>query len=446
MVQRHTTQVSTPKPWRVAIRALRSRNYRLFFSGQTISLIGTWMTRVATSWLIYRLTHSALLLGLASFAGQIPLFFLAPIAGVWVDRWNRHKTLVATQILSMLQSFALAALALTGVITVWHVIVLMFLQGMVNAVDMPARQAFVVEMVDNRDDLPNAIALNSSMVNAARLFGPAIAGALIAVAGEGMCFLIDGISYLAVIASLLGMRLHAGSPHRARKRILDELAEGWQYVARSVPIRSILLLLAAISLLGMPYTVLMPIFAGRILHGGPHTLGILMACTGVGALAGVIALAGRRSVLGLGRVIYISAALFGGALIAFGLSRNVWLSAALLLIIGFGLMRHMAASNTILQTIVAEEKRGRVMSFYAMALAGMSPFGSLLAGIVAARFGAPITVAVSGALCLIGAGLFARELPRLRRFIRPIYAGLGILPEMATALQSASSIQTAADE
>lgn len=440
------TDAAKPKPWQIAIRALRSRNYRLFFAGQSVSLIGTWMTRVATSWLIYRLTHSALLLGLASFAGQVPLFFLAPIAGVWVDRWDRHKTLVATQTLSMLQSFALAALALTGVITVWHVIVLMFLQGMVNAVDMPARQAFVVEMVEQRADLPNAIALNSSMVNAARLFGPAIAGGVIAAAGEGICFLIDGISYLAVIASLLAMSLKPRLSQRRPKRVFDELAEGWRYVSSSVPIRSILLLLATVSLLGMPYTVLMPIFAGRILHGGPHTLGILMACTGVGALAGVIALAGRRTVLGLGRVIPISAAIFGCALVAFGFSRMLWLSASLLLAAGFGLMRHMAASNTIVQTIVEEEKRGRVMSFYAMAFAGMSPFGSLLAGVVAARVGAPITVTASGLLCLIGAGLFARELPRLRGVIRPIYTELGILPEVATALQSASTIQTASDE
>lgn len=346
----------------------------------------------------------------------------------------------------MLQSFALAALALAGIIQVWHVIVLMFLQGVVNAIDMPARQAFVVEMVDDRDDLPNAIALNSSMVNAARLFGPAIAGPLIAVAGEGICFLIDGISYLAVIASLLAMQLRPRISNRVPKRIAVEFAEGWRYVVGSVPIRSILLLLAAVSLLGMPYTVLMPIFAGRILQGGPHTLGILMACTGVGALAGVIALAGRRTVLGLGRVIAISAALFGAALIAFGFSRIVWLSGGLLLVTGFGLMRHMAASNTILQTIVEEEKRGRVMSFYAMALAGMSPFGSLLAGAVASRIGAPLTVASSGALCLIGAGLFARKLPRLRGFIRPIYARLGILPEVAAALQSASTIQSGASE
>jgi len=439
-------KLNNPKPWMVALRALKSRNYRLFFSGQGASLVGTWMTRVATSWLIYRLTRSALLLGVASFVGQIPLFFLAPIAGVWVDRWNRHTTLVVTQILSMIQSFALAALALSGRITVWQVILLMLFQGLVNAFDMPARQAFVVQMVDDRSDLANAIALNSSMVNAARLVGPAIAGVIIAAAGEGYCFLIDGISYLAVIASLLAMRVNTPKPRVSSKKLFEELAEGWAYVSGSIPIRSILLLLALVSLLGMPYTILMPIFAARVLHGGPHTLGFLMASIGVGALAGALALASRRTVLGLGRVIPISACLFGAALIAFGFSKFLWLSMCLLLVTGFGMMRHMAASNTILQTILEEEKRGRVMSFYAMSLAGMTPFGSLLAGGLASWMGAPATVIVSGAACVAGALIFARYLPRLRQLIRPIYTELGILPELAAGIESASRLQTAPDD
>ncbi len=432
-----------PKPWAVALRALHSRNYRLFFSGQSVSLIGTWMTRVATSWLIYRLTHSAFLLGVAGFAGQMPLFFLAPIAGVWIDRWDRHRTLIWTQALSLVQSFALAALALTGVIQVWHVIALMVMQGVVNAFDMPARQAFVVQMVDDRADLPNAIALNSSMVNATRLIGPAIGGVIIAQVGEGYCFAIDGFSYLAVIASLLAMRVKPLTAQPRTRKVMEELAEGWRYVSGSVPIRSILLLLALVSLLGMPYTVLMPVFAARVLHGGPHTLGILMASIGVGALTGVLALAGRQSVIGLGRVIYVSAGIFGLALIGFGLSKFLWLSMALLLVTGFGMMRQMAASNTILQTIIEDEKRGRVMSFYAMAIAGMSPFGSLLAGLLATRFGAPVTVAFSGVVCLIGAALFARELPRLRGFIRPIYRQLGILPVLDLDRPGASTIEPA---
>lgn len=427
--------------FRFAIRALRSRNYRLFFAGQSVSLIGTWMTRIATSWLVYRLTRSPFLLGVSSFAGSIPLFLLAPIAGVWIDRWNRHRTLIATQVLSMVQSFLLAVLALTGTIDIWQIVALMLLQGVVNALDMPARQAFLVEMVDRREDLANAIALNSSMVNAARLLGPSVAGLIIAAVGEGYCFLIDGISYLAVIASLLAMHVTKRERQPRRRSALAEMREGWQYVSQSLPIRSILLLLALVSLLGMPYTVLMPVFAARVLHGGPHTLGYLMGAIGVGALAGALMLAARKSVLGLGRVIPLSAAIFGGALIGFGLSHAVWLSLFLLLIAGFGMMRQMAASNTLLQTIVEDEKRGRVMSFYAMAFAGMSPFGSLLAGVLAARFGAPLTVMVSGAFCIIGAGLFARYLPRLRGVIRPIYIQLGVLPEMASGIESASDLQ-----
>jgi MFS family permease len=431
-----------PSSFRFAIRALRSRNYRLFFAGQSVSLIGTWMTRIATSWLVYRLTRSPFLLGVSSFAGSIPLFLLAPIAGVWIDRWDRHRTLIVTQVVSMVQSLLLAALALTGTIDIWQIIALMLLQGVVNALDMPARQAFLVEMVDQREDLANAIALNSSMVNAARLIGPSIAGLIIAAVGEGYCFLIDGISYLAVIASLMAMRVSKKPRHPANRNALAEMREGWRYVSRSLPIRSILLLLALVSLLGMPYTVLMPVFAARVLHGGPHTLGYLMGAIGVGALAGALLLAARRTVLGLGRVIPLSAAIFGVALIAFGLSQMVWLSVVLLLAAGFGMMRQMAASNTLLQTIVEDEKRGRVMSFYAMAFAGMSPFGSLLAGVLAGRFGAPATVIASGIFCLIGAGLFARQLPRLREVIRPIYIQLGVLPEMASGIESASELQT----
>lgn len=431
--------------WRFAVRALRSHNFQLFFAGQSISLIGTWMTRVATSWLVYRLTKSPFLLGVVSFAGQIPLFFLAPIAGVWVDRWNRHRTLVVTQVLSMVQSFILAALALTGVITIWHVLALMLFQGFINALDMPARQSFLVQMVDNREELPNAIALNSSMVNAARLIGPAVAGVIIGSVGEGYCFLMDGISYIAVIVSLLAMRIAPQPKRTGKKNTLAELSEGWRYVSHSHSIRSILLLLALISLLGMPYTVLMPVFAARVLHGGPHTLGYLMAAIGVGALVGAVGLAIRKTILGLGRVIPLSAAIFGVALIGFASSRSLWLSLTLLLATGYGMMRNLAASNTLLQTILEESKRGRVMSFYAMAFAGMSPFGSLLAGVAAARFGAPATVAASGVFCLTGAALFARQLPRMREQIRPIYVQLGILPAAVNA-ESASELQTTGEE
>ena len=420
--------------WHLLMRALSSRNYRLFFEGQSVSLIGTWMTRVATSWLVYRLTHSPFLLGLASFAGQIPILFLAPFAGVWVDRWDRHRTLVVTQILSMIQSFALAALALGGLIRVWEILALALMQGAINAFDMPARQSFVVQMIERREDLGNAIALNSSMVNGARLIGPAIAGVIIAAVGEGYCFLIDGVSYMAVIASLLAMRIAApvstagvrGQGHR----LTAEIREGWRYVRESMPIRSVLLFLVLVSMVGMPYTTLMPIFASVVLHGGPHTLGFLMAAAGLGALTGAVSLAMRRSVLGLGRVIVWSASMFGLGLIGLGLSHMLALSLVAVAAAGFGMMRHMASSNTILQTIVEEDKRGRVMAYYSMALQGISPFGSLAAGAIATKVGAPRTILGGGCLCLAGAAWFAWRLPRFRRAVRPIYAELGILPPL----------------
>jgi MFS family permease len=427
---------------RAAVRALGSRNYRLFFIGQSISLIGTWMTRIATSWLVYRLSDSAFLLGLVSFAGQIPAFFFAPIAGVWIDRWNRRRTLVWTQALSMIQSLALAGLALGYVIDIWSLALLTLMQGLINAFDMPARQAFVVEMIDDRADLGNAIALNSSMVNGARLIGPAIGGIVIAAVGEGYCFLIDGVSYIAVIISLLLMTVRPRAVAVERKRVFEELAEGWRYVIESAAIRSILGMLALVSLIGMPYQVLMPMIAGNVLHGGPHTLGFLMGMSGVGALASAISLALRRSVVGLGRMIAISSGVFGVGLIAFGLSRSLWLSLPLMLATGFGMMQQMAASNTILQTIVADDKRGRVMSFYTLAVLGITPIGSLIAGSLASKIGAPATLILGGSVVAAAAAVFTLQLPALRREVRPIYAQLGIIPEVAAGIQSASAMQT----
>jgi MFS family permease len=417
-----------------AWRALRHRNFRLFFGGQSISLIGTWMTRLATSWLVYRLTGSAFLLGIVGFSGQIPTFLLAPFAGVWVDRLNRQHVLIVTQALAMLQSFALAFLTLTKHITVHEIIWLSAFQGMINAFDMPGRQAFLVEMVEERQDLGNAIALNSSMVNMARLVGPSLAGMVIAVSGEGSCFLIDGISYLAVIASLFAMRLKPAAVKRATTSMLVQLREGWDYVSGFAPIRTILTLFATVSLMGWPFTVLMPIFASKILKGGPHTLGFLMGAVGVGALISAISLALRKTVLGLGRMIYISTALFGVSLIFFGMSRNIWASLVLMLFCGFGMMQQMAASNTIIQTIVDEDKRGRVMSFYTVAFVGMAPFGSLLAGAMAHAIGAPRTVMLSGACCIAGAIWFATRLKSIRKLIRPIYVNLGILPGPVNAV------------
>lgn len=414
--------------WRYALRALKFRNYRLFFGGQSLSLIGTWMTRIAMSWLVYRLTGSAFLLGLAGFASQIPTFVLGPFAGVWVDRLDRHRVLVVTQVLSMLQSFALAALALPHRITVAEILWLSVFQGVVNAFDMPARQAFLHQMVERREDLPNAIALNSSMVNGSRLIGPSLAGLVIAAFGEGWCFLIDGVSYVAVIASLLLMEVRVPQVRRVAESVGTELREGWRYVTGFPPVRNILLLLALVSFVGMPYTVLMPVFATRVLGGGAHTLGFLMGASGLGALASAAWLASRKSVRGLLRVIPTVAAIFGAGIIAFGFSRWLPLSLVLLLFTGFGMMQQMAASNTILQTVTDEDKRGRVMSYYAMAFQGTMPFGSLLAGWAADRIGAPATLAIGGVLCLAGAAWFVSRMGDVRRALRPIYTQLGIIP------------------
>src|SRR6185503_14138237 len=372
--------------------ALLHRNFRLFFGGQSISVIGTWMTRVATSWLVYRLTGSALLLGTVGFAGQIPTFLLAPFAGVIVDRIDRRKVLVWTQALAMLQSLALAGLTLSNRITIGEVLALSAFQGVINAFDMPGRQSFMVQMVEDRADLSNAIAINSSMVNMARLIGPSLAGLLIALKNEGWCFLVDGISYIAVIISLVMMRVPHTLEARARTSMVTQLKEGWTYVAGFVPIRSILLLFALLSLMGWPFMVLMPIFAAKILHGGPHTLGFLMGAVGVGSLASALSLVMRRSVRGLTRVIPIAAGIFGVGLICFGLSHYLWLSMLMMLVTGFGMMQGLTGSNTIIQTLVDENMRGRVMSYYTMAFVGMAPFGSLLAGALADAIGAPHTV------------------------------------------------------
>jgi MFS family permease len=412
-----------------AWRALRHRNFRLFFSGQSISLIGTWMTRIATSWLVYRLTGSALLLGLVGFVGQIPTFLLAPFAGVWVDRLDRRNVLLWTQALAAVQSLLLAGLTLSKRITIGEILVLSAFQGLINAFDMPGRQAFMVQMVEQRQDLGNAIAINSSMVNMARLVGPSLAGLVIAGFGEGYCFLIDGLSYFAVIASLALMQVKP-LPGRgdAVSSMATQLREGWLYVSRFAPVRTILLLFALVSLMGIPYVVLMPIFAAQVLHGGPHTLGLLMGASGVGALVSALSLAVRKTVLGLGRMIPIAALSFGAGLILFGLSRVLWLSMFMMLFTGFGMMQGMAASNTIIQTVVPEDRRGRVMSYYTMAFVGMAPFGSLLAGGLAHKLGAPHTVIITGTVVILGGLWFATRLKALREEIRPIYQAMGILP------------------
>jgi MFS family permease len=423
------------------LRALRYRNYRLFFSGQSLSLIGTWMQQVALGWLVYRMTDSAFLLGLVGFSSQIPTFILASFAGVFADRYNKHKIIIATQTLAMIQAFILAFLTLTGSIQIWQILLLSLFSGLINAFDMPTRQSFVIDMVEDRNDLPNAIALNSSMFNAARLIGPTLAGFLITAIGEGFCFLVNGLSYLTVIVALLMMKISVNINNQKKEKVLKGMKEGIKYAYNHKPIRVLLLLIGLVSLTGMPYTVLMPVFAKDILHGNAHTLGFLFGAVGSGALIGAIYLASRKTVLGLGRWIAIATSIFSLGLLFFSFSRNIYLSVGLMLFTGFGMMMQMASTNTLLQTLVDDDKRGRVMSLYVMAFMGTAPFGSFMAGTLASTIGAPYTVLSSGIICLIGAVLFYKNLPSLRKHIRPIYVKMGILPEVSRGLQSTTNLK-----
>ncbi len=394
--------------FRNVFRALKFRNFRLFFIGQSISLIGTWMQSIAMSWLVYRMTGSALLLGIVAFSSQIPTFILSPFAGVFADRYNRHRIVIVTQTLSMIQAFILAYLTLAGKIQVWQIIALGLFLGCINAVDIPTRQSFLIDMVEKKEMLGNAIALNSAMFNGARLIGPTVAGILVAVVGEGICFLLNALSFIAVIASLLMMKLTKIEDKGRASRVMQELKEGVIYTFNSKPIRSILMLLSIISMLGMSYVVLMPVFARDIHHGGPATLGVLMAAIGVGALIATLYLASRKTTPTLEKGIPIAAAIFTGGVILFALSRVLWVSIILLVITGFGFLTTTASSNTILQTIVHDDKRGRVMSFYTMAFMGMAPIGSLLAGALASKFGATDALLFGGFSCLFANLVFYR--------------------------------------
>jgi MFS family permease len=423
------------------LRAFAHRSFRLFFAGQFLSVVGTWMQQVAMSWLVYRMTGSALVLGVVAFASQMPVFLISPFAGVYVDRWNRYRTVVATQSVAMVQAAILAALTLSGTVRIWHIMALAVVLGIVTGFDVPARQALLVQLVEGPADLANAIALNSSMFNGARLVGPAIAGLLVAAVGEGTVFLINSVSYLAVLAALFAI----GVPRRARVAatggVLRNLREGFDYAAGFAPIRTILLLLAAVSLLGMPYTVLLPVFASDVLNGGARALGFLMSGAGVGALAGALYLASRTTVRGLGRVMFVGVLLFGAGLTAFGASHALLLSVVLLFVTGLGAMIFTASVNTVLQTLVDDDKRGRIMSLYTMAFTGMSPFGSLFAGALASHIGGPITIAMGGLAC-VGAGIwYGRRLPALRALVRPIYVEKGIIPEVARGIQSATALR-----
>ena len=411
---------------KVIFRSLRYRNYRLFFGGQSISLIGTWIQRIAMPWLVYRMSGSA--------------FLFASFAGVLSDRLNRYHILITTQVLAMVQALVLAALFFSSRLQVNHIVILSIILGCINAFDIPARQALVKDLVEKKEDLGNAIALNSSMVNAARLVGPSIAGVLIASVGEGVCFLLNGLTYIFVIVSLLFMKLKPWKRVNIQSNIFTDLKEGFSYTFGFAPIRSIILLLALISLMGMPYAVLMPVFAKEILHGGAHTYGFLMGASGIGALTGAIFLASRRGVIGFGKIIPLSAGLFGLGIIVFSLSRFFLLSLAMMVAAGFGMMLQMASGNTIIQTIVDDDKRGRVMSIFAMAFIGTMPFGSFLAGSIASLIGAPNTLLIGGTLCVTGAVVFGRKLAELKKIVRPIYVRLGIIPEVAEGISTASEL------
>jgi MFS family permease len=407
----------------LALRAFKHRNYRLFFSGQMISLTGTWMQSVAQSWLVYKLTGSAAMLGLVGFSGQIPVFLLAPIGGAFADRHNRRHILIFTQTAAMLLAFVLAALTLTNRVQIWHVFVLASLLGIGNSLDIPTRQAFVVDMV-GKSDVINAIALNSSMVNSARIIGPAAAGVLVEMIGEGWCFFANAVSYIAVIIGLLLMKINTRELSPSPGSTFDSIVEGFTYVARTGPVRALLLLLGLVSLIGMPYVVLMPIFADKVLRHGASGLGLLMGASGVGALAGALTLAMRRAIRGLDRWVAFSAAGFGASLILFSLSRWFWISVMLLVPVGFSMISQMASSNTLIQAMVPDNLRGRVMAVYSMMFMGMAPFGAILAGALAQRLGAPTTVTIGGAVCIVAAAAFWSRLPALRHEARQVIVSL----------------------
>ncbi|MFH0828499.1 MAG: MFS transporter [Candidatus Omnitrophota bacterium] len=388
------------------LRALCYRNYRLFFTGQVISLIGTWMQYLAMSWLVYRLTNSLFALGAIGFASQITAFFVSPFSGVWADRWNRHRILIVTQILAMLQAFVLAWLVMSGVVRVWHIIVLSVFLGVVNSFDMPVRQSFTFDMIRNKQDLGNAIALNSLMFNLARFIGPTAAGFVVALFGEGMCFLINGVSYIAVIIALFLIKTSSLKSVNNHRGIWESMKEGFVYTFGFPPMRFILILMGLVSLVVMPYAVLLPAFAKDVLHGNSRTLGILMGAAGMGALAGAVFMAAKKGVQGLGRSIANAMFMFGIGLMLLSFSSTTWLSLIIMVFIGFGIMVHMAASNTVLQAIVDDDKRGRVMGFYVMAFIGLTPFGSLFAGSLASHIGIPRTFLLAGILCILGAFIF----------------------------------------
>lgn len=424
--------------FRIMFRSLNYRNYRLFFYGQSISLIGTWMQRITIPWLVYKMTGSTLLLGISAFAGQIPSLFLSPFAGVVTDRLSRYNVLIWSQVFAMVHAFLLAWLFLSGNLLIWHIIFLSFVIGCINTFEIPARHSFVIEMVERKEDFGNAIALNSLMFNGARLLGPSLAGILLAAAGEGLCFIINGFSFMFVIFSMKLMKLNRKRSENKQTEILKELKDGFDYTFGFAPIRHLILLLALVGFLVMFYSTLMPVFAKEVLKGDSHTYGFLMGAAGFGALLGALFLASRETVLKIGRLIPAAVILFGGGLVILSFSRSFILSLVIIVFVGMGLMLQTAASNTILQTITDDDKRGRVMSFYTMAIMGSAPFGSLVAGILAKTIGTPYTILTGGIISIAGAILFFRKLPELKKLVHPIYVKMGIIPEVAEGIQNAS--------
>ena len=422
------------------VRAFRHRNFRLYFGGQSISFIGTWVQQIALSWTIYELTRSSFLLGVVSFAGQLPLFFVTPLAGVLVDRWNRHRTLVMTQTLSLVQALLLAIVVSTHLLQVWNLILLNLFAGVILAIDLTARQAFIVDMVGSGHDLPNAVALNAFVINGGRMLGPAVAGLLLTVVSPAVCFYLNAASYVPVIAALVAMQVRPHARQGAKSNPVEDFVEAFHYAWKFPPIRAVLLLVTLVSLFGMPYAVLMPIFAAEVMHGQAHTLGWLMTAPGLGALIGTLYLASRKSIVGAGPRIATGAAVFSVGLLATGLSRSLTPALLALGLIGLGMIIQLATSNTVLQTIVDDDKRGRVMSLYTVAFVGMAPFGSLCCGWTAQHVGVPLTFLVAGLACLGGAILFASRIPILRPMVLPIYREKGIIPEIAEGLETASGL------
>ena len=410
------------------LRAFRHRNFRLFFAGQGVSQIGTWLQLIATSWLVYRLSESAFLLGLAAFALQIPFLLLAPVAGVWIDRYDKRKVLYVTQCVALAQSLVMLALVVSGVVEAWHLIVGNLVLGLANAFDSPGRQSFLVELVGGKEDLANAIAFSSILMNGARFIGPMLGGLIIAAAGERWGFALNAISYLAVLWALSQMRLGPTSREGSAESWLRQLHEGLRYAYGFLPTRSALLLLAAVSFAVQPHQSLMPWFAKEVFAGGSDTLGLLIGAGGFGAVSGMVYLATRKSVRGLLRLLPFSATVTGLALIAFTLTHALWLALALVYVTGLGMMLIAASTNTVLQTIVEDRMRARVAALYVMSFLGMSPVGALVAGSLAHYLDPPLTLALGGMLALLAAALYARMLPDIRREIRPVYERLGILP------------------